>query len=286
MATTSATATATSSRVCRSSPSATCGCTSRAWAPTTDADVPIIVRGEGAYVWDEHGNRYLDGLSALFCVNAGHGRAGARRGGRAAGRRARLLHDLELRAPAGDRARDSDRLAGARRPEPRLLHLGRIARRSSRRSSSRAPTTSGPAIRARRSSSAARSPTTAPPSARWRPPASRSCATSSSRSSPAASRSPNTNSYRWPAGPRPALGGRPDRGEDPLRAPRHRRRGDPRAAPERRRLHPAAGGLLPAGARDLRPARRAADLRRGDLRLGPARPLVRLPALRLPARTS
>src|SRR5215210_4655527 len=39
------------------------------------ADVPIIVRGEGPYVWDEHGNRYLDGLSALFCVNAGHGRS-------------------------------------------------------------------------------------------------------------------------------------------------------------------------------------------------------------------
>ena len=39
------------------------------------AEVPIIVRGEGAYVWDEHGNRYLDGLSALFCVNIGHGRA-------------------------------------------------------------------------------------------------------------------------------------------------------------------------------------------------------------------
>jgi adenosylmethionine-8-amino-7-oxononanoate aminotransferase len=38
------------------------------------ADVPIIVRGEGAYVWDEKGNRYLDGLSALFCVNLGHGR--------------------------------------------------------------------------------------------------------------------------------------------------------------------------------------------------------------------
>jgi adenosylmethionine-8-amino-7-oxononanoate aminotransferase len=38
------------------------------------ADVPIIARGEGCYVYDEHGNRYLDGLSALFCVNAGHGR--------------------------------------------------------------------------------------------------------------------------------------------------------------------------------------------------------------------
>ncbi len=40
-----------------------------------DAEVPVIVRGEGCYVWDVHGKRYLDGLSALFCVNIGHGRA-------------------------------------------------------------------------------------------------------------------------------------------------------------------------------------------------------------------
>src|SRR6201985_2290749 len=39
-----------------------------------DSELPIIVRGEGCYVYDEHGNRYLDGLSALFCVNIGHGR--------------------------------------------------------------------------------------------------------------------------------------------------------------------------------------------------------------------
>jgi adenosylmethionine-8-amino-7-oxononanoate aminotransferase len=38
-------------------------------------EVPIIVRGEGCYVYDEHGKRYLDGLAALFCVNVGHGRA-------------------------------------------------------------------------------------------------------------------------------------------------------------------------------------------------------------------
>ncbi len=38
-------------------------------------DVPIIVRGEGCHVWDEKGNRFFDGLSALFCVNIGHGRA-------------------------------------------------------------------------------------------------------------------------------------------------------------------------------------------------------------------
>jgi len=36
--------------------------------------VPVIVRGEGCYVFDEHGKRYLDGLSALYCVNIGHGR--------------------------------------------------------------------------------------------------------------------------------------------------------------------------------------------------------------------
>jgi adenosylmethionine-8-amino-7-oxononanoate aminotransferase len=39
------------------------------------SEVPVIVRGEGCYVYDEHGKRYLDGLSALYCVNVGHGRA-------------------------------------------------------------------------------------------------------------------------------------------------------------------------------------------------------------------
>jgi adenosylmethionine-8-amino-7-oxononanoate aminotransferase len=39
-----------------------------------DAKVPIISRAEGCYVWDADGNRLLDGLSGLFCVNAGHGR--------------------------------------------------------------------------------------------------------------------------------------------------------------------------------------------------------------------
>ena len=39
-----------------------------------DHDVPVIVRGEGPYVWDANGKRYLDGLSGLFVVQAGHGR--------------------------------------------------------------------------------------------------------------------------------------------------------------------------------------------------------------------
>src|SRR5687767_12050363 len=37
-------------------------------------EIPVIARGEGAYVWDDKGNRYLDGLSSLFSVNLGHGR--------------------------------------------------------------------------------------------------------------------------------------------------------------------------------------------------------------------
>ncbi len=45
--------------------------------------VPVIVKGEGAYIWDDQGNKYFDGLSGLFVVQAGHGRkelaaAGAR----------------------------------------------------------------------------------------------------------------------------------------------------------------------------------------------------------------
>jgi adenosylmethionine-8-amino-7-oxononanoate aminotransferase len=51
-------------------------------------EIPILVKGDGCYVWDEHGKRYLDGLSALFCVNAGHGRAEL---GEAAARQAKEL---------------------------------------------------------------------------------------------------------------------------------------------------------------------------------------------------
>ena len=39
------------------------------------SDVPVIVRGSGAYVFDQHGKRYLDGLSGLFVTQVGHGRA-------------------------------------------------------------------------------------------------------------------------------------------------------------------------------------------------------------------
>ncbi len=47
---------------------------SRMGGYSDEHEIPIITRGEGAYVYDAHGKRYLDGLSGLFCVNAGHGR--------------------------------------------------------------------------------------------------------------------------------------------------------------------------------------------------------------------
>jgi adenosylmethionine-8-amino-7-oxononanoate aminotransferase len=42
------------------------------WA---DASLPVIVRGEGCYLYDDRGRRFLDGLAGLFCVNMGHGRS-------------------------------------------------------------------------------------------------------------------------------------------------------------------------------------------------------------------
>ena len=62
--------------ICRRSPSATCGCTSRAWAPMRRAArcrSSSVARA--ATCTTAHGKRYLDGLSALYCVNVGHGRA-------------------------------------------------------------------------------------------------------------------------------------------------------------------------------------------------------------------
>jgi len=51
----------------------------RRWHPFADmhavrgAEI-VITRGEGAYVWDADGRRYLDGTASLWNVNVGHGR--------------------------------------------------------------------------------------------------------------------------------------------------------------------------------------------------------------------
>lgn len=43
----------------------------RAWRSES---LPLIVSGDGCYLDDDQGNRFLDGLAGLFCVNVGHGR--------------------------------------------------------------------------------------------------------------------------------------------------------------------------------------------------------------------
>ncbi|MGH9172383.1 MAG: aspartate aminotransferase family protein [Acidimicrobiales bacterium] len=39
-----------------------------------DHEIPVIERGEGPYVYDNKGKKYLDGLAGLFVVQLGHGR--------------------------------------------------------------------------------------------------------------------------------------------------------------------------------------------------------------------
>ncbi|MDX6467626.1 MAG: putrescine---pyruvate transaminase [Gaiellaceae bacterium] len=49
------------------------------WHPFADMSAVagnelVLVRGEGVFVWDEQGRRYLDGASSLWYANVGHGR--------------------------------------------------------------------------------------------------------------------------------------------------------------------------------------------------------------------
>ena len=48
---------------------------SRMCVYSEDKEIPIMVRGEGAYIWDQRGKKYLDGISSLFTSQLGHGRA-------------------------------------------------------------------------------------------------------------------------------------------------------------------------------------------------------------------
>ena len=35
--------------------------------------VRVIVKADGIYLWDSNGNRLIDGMSGLWCVNVGYG---------------------------------------------------------------------------------------------------------------------------------------------------------------------------------------------------------------------
>jgi adenosylmethionine-8-amino-7-oxononanoate aminotransferase len=83
---------------------------SRQSVMTDGPGVPIIVRGEGHHIWDSHGKQYIDGLSGLFVVNAGHGR---RRLAMRAARQSEQLAFFPLWSYAHPSAIElADRLAG------------------------------------------------------------------------------------------------------------------------------------------------------------------------------
>jgi adenosylmethionine-8-amino-7-oxononanoate aminotransferase len=74
------------------------------------ADVPMIVRGAGQYVFDQNGKRYLDGLSGLFVSQIGHGRSDVAEAG---ARQAAELAYFPLWSYAHPRAIElAERLAG------------------------------------------------------------------------------------------------------------------------------------------------------------------------------
>ena len=91
-----------------------------------DHEVPIIVRGEGCYVYDEHGKRYLDGLAALFCVNAGHGRAELAEAAAAQAKELGFYINWSYAHPRAIELAARIAVARAGRPQPRVLHLGRL----------------------------------------------------------------------------------------------------------------------------------------------------------------
>lgn len=44
------------------------------WTELNEEGPRVLVKGEGMKVWDIHGKEYIDGMSILWVVNAGHGR--------------------------------------------------------------------------------------------------------------------------------------------------------------------------------------------------------------------
>ncbi len=158
----------------------------------------------------------------------------ARRGGGRAGAELAFYTNWSYAHPARDRAGHAHRRAGAGQPEPRVLHLRRLgggrvgwklakayhACAASRRAQAHRPRPRLPRHLARRAvgdrpDGVARAVRTADARGAARP---------------------EHELLPLGGGPRPAVGGRRDRGGDRVRGPADGRGGDPRAGPERRRL--------------------------------------------------
>ncbi len=183
----------------RSWPSATSGCTSRGWAPTTPARRSrSSFAARAATSWTSTASATSTASRALFCVNLGHGRADIAQAGADQAKELGFFTDLVLRPPARDRAGDADRRARARRPQPRLLHQRRQrGRRVGAEAGPPVPQAHGQSDQVQGDRARGRLPRHDDGRALGdRHP--RRCARRSSRCRPAAATSPNTNVYRLP----------------------------------------------------------------------------------------
>ena len=248
------------------------------------AEVPIIVRGDGCYVWDEHGNRYLDGLSALFCANIGHGRADIAQAGADQAKELGFFTNWSYAHPRAIELAAKIAVARPGRPQPRLLHE---RRQRGRRVRAQARPPVPQAHRQPDQDEGHRARDRLPRHDARRAHRDRHHRPARAVRAVHARRLPRAEHEHLPARPRATAS---------RTSPRRSRTGSSSrarstvAAVILEPVQNAGGcftppeGYFAARARDLRPLRRPAHLRRGHLLVGPARRVVRRPALRLPAR--
>ena len=256
-----------------------------------DSDVPVIVRGSGAYVFDQHGRRYLDGLSGLFVSQVGHGRqeiaeAGARQASELAyfplwsyahPKAIELAQRLADLAP-GDLNRVFFTTSGSEAVESAWKLAKQYFKLTGQperyKVISREIAYHGSSMGALAITGLADIKYPFEP-------------IDPGRGQGAEHQLlPGTHvRARRPGGVR-RLGGRRDRAGDPPRGTEVGRGGLPGAGAELGRLLPAAARLLRAGQGDLRPVRRAAGLRRGDLRVRPGAATTSVPSATGTSRTS
>ena len=277
-----------------------------------DGEVPIIVRGDGCYLEDAHGKRYLDALAGLFAVQIGY--SYGEEIGEAAAAQMRELpfytnwsyahpRAIELAAEVASLAPgDLNRVFFVSGGSEAVESAWKLARQyySARGEHHRAAVGAGAHARLRRRAGRAlhgRAPLEGDLAPRRLP--RHDDGRALDQRHPGAAHAVRTARARGAARPQheplpPPCGG--DRGgvhaHPARRAPADDRghrpgdglHGDHGAGAERRRRLHAARGLLARSARALRPLRDPALRRRGDHRLRPPRHLVRLGALRHPAR--
>ena len=221
-----------------------------ALGPTSTPTCPIIVRGEGAYIYDAKGKRYLDGLAGLFVSQLGHGRTEL---AEAAAKQAEELAFMPLWSYAHPNAIElAERVAGYAPGDLNRVFFtsggGEAVETAWKLAKNYFKLTGKPMKHKVISRAIAYHGTTAGRAVDHRPAGAEG--SSSSRSCPRRSGCPNTNFYRAPEHVQPATTSRPSAAGPPTRSrSRSRTRAptpSPRSSSSRCRTPAAASRRRPA----------------------------------------